>query len=218
MNGSESPMKTGSESACCAADARARPFPQAVAFTSAPAAESFLETVDEMRLRSTVAEALHGSVVAACVGPVTAGPLGQAGIPCVVPSRGRLGALIREIVQQVPARRGVPLRAAGRALDVRGQAVVVDGVLVPLPAASMTLLRALAAKAGRVVSRVDLLGLTGTTDEHALEVAVGRLRTSLGDPRIIRTVVKRGYRIDCEPVPAFPVRAVEVSGRHDLGA
>jgi uroporphyrinogen-III synthase len=32
-----------------------------------------------------------------------------------------------------------------------------------------------------------------------VEVAVGRLRTALGDPRIIQTVVKRGYRLAYEP-------------------
>ena len=32
-----------------------------------------------------------------------------------------------------------------------------------------------------------------------MEVAVGRLRTALGDPRIIQTVVKRGYRLAYEP-------------------
>ena len=32
-----------------------------------------------------------------------------------------------------------------------------------------------------------------------MEVAIGRLRTALGDPRIILTVVKRGYRIAYEP-------------------
>jgi uroporphyrinogen-III synthase len=32
-----------------------------------------------------------------------------------------------------------------------------------------------------------------------VEVAVGRLRAALGDPRIIQTVVKRGYRLAYEP-------------------
>jgi uroporphyrinogen-III synthase len=35
---------------------------------------------------------------------------------------------------------------------------------------------------------------------------VGRLRTALGDPRIIQTVVKRGYRLAYEP---------ERAGHHD---
>ena len=33
---------------------------------------------------------------------------------------------------------------------------------------------------------------------HAIEVAIGRLRTALGDPAIIQTVVKRGYRLAVE--------------------
>ncbi|HEY7046935.1 MAG TPA: winged helix-turn-helix domain-containing protein [Jatrophihabitantaceae bacterium] len=36
-------------------------------------------------------------------------------------------------------------------------------------------------------------------DEHAVEVAIGRLRTALGDARIVQTVVKRGYRLAYEP-------------------
>jgi uroporphyrinogen-III synthase len=152
-----------------------------------------------MSLYVAVVRALRDSVVAACVGPVTAAPLERAGVPCVIASRGRLGALVREIVEQVPKVRGMSLQTAGHTLEIRGHAVVVDETLIPLPAASMALLRVLAAKPGHVTTRADLLRLTGTTDEHALEVAVGRLRTSLGDPALIRTVVKRGYRLDCDP-------------------
>jgi uroporphyrinogen-III synthase len=84
---------------------------------------------------------------------------------------------------------------------VRGHAVVVDGQLAPLTSASMALLRELTARPGRVVSRADLLKITPGDGggEHAVEVAVGRLRAALGDPRIIQTVVKRGYRLAYEP-------------------
>ena len=174
----------------------------AVAFTSAPAAASFLQTAEEAGLTSQVVAALSSSVVAACVGPVTGGPLERIGVPVIVPPRARLGALVREIVEQIPLRRGQAVQAAGHALQVRGQAAVVDDVLVPLSASSMTLLRALTAKPGHVVSRPDLLKLTEASDEHAVEVAVGRLRTALGDPRLILTVVKRGYRLACEPTRA----------------
>jgi uroporphyrinogen-III synthase len=135
------------------------------------------------------------------VGPVTAGPLLDARIPVIQPARARLGALVREIVEQVPLRRGLRLPAAGHLLDVRGQAVAVDGRLVPLTSASMALLRELAARPGHVVSRSGLLKVTPGDGggEHAVEVAVGRLRTALGDPRIIQTVVKRGYRLAYEP-------------------
>ena len=173
----------------------------AVAFTSAPAAASFLRAADELGCGDAVRTALRGPVVPACVGPITAGPFQQADIPVIQPARSRLGALVREIVEQLPARRGTRLPAAGHTVDVRGHAVVVDDRLVPLSSASMTLLRALIGRPGHVVSRSELLKVTPGEggDEHAVEVAVGRLRTALGDPRIIQTVVKRGYRLAYEP-------------------
>ncbi len=173
----------------------------AVAFTSAPAAASFLHAADEQGCGSAVRAALRGPVVAACVGPVTAGPFRQEDIPVIQPARSRLGALARAIVEQVPGRCGRRLPAAGHTVEIRGQAAVVDGRLVPLSSASMALLREVSDKPGHVVSRSALLKITpgDSSDEHAVEVAVGRLRTALGDPRIIQTVVKRGYRLAYEP-------------------
>jgi len=173
----------------------------AVAFTSAPAAASFLRAADEQGRGSAVRTALRGPVVPACVGPVTAGPFQREDIPVIQPARARLGALVREIVEQVPVRRGRLLPVAGHTVEVRGQAVVVDDRLVPLSRASMTLLRGLIGRPGHVVSRSDLLKVTPGEggEEHAVEVAVARLRTALGDPRIIQTVVKRGYRLAYEP-------------------
>lgn len=65
----------------------------------------------------------------------------------------------------------------------------------------MTVLRKLIVRPGQVVSRRELLSLTpgDGNDEHAVEVAVGRLRAALGDPKIVLTVVKRGYRLAYEP-------------------
>ena len=74
----------------------------AVAFTSAPAAASFLRAAREQGRADSVHAALCGPVLAACVGPVTAGPLQREGIPVVQPARARLGALVREIVEQLP--------------------------------------------------------------------------------------------------------------------
>ena len=36
-------------------------------------------------------------------------------------------------------------------------------------------------------------------NEHAVEMAVTRLRTALGDARLVQTVVKRGYRLAYDP-------------------
>jgi uroporphyrinogen-III synthase len=173
----------------------------AVAFTSAPAAASFLQAAREEGCGEAVRTALRGPVVPACVGPVTAGPFSEEGIPVIQPDRSRLGALVREIVEQVPRRRGLLLPVAGHTMDVRGHAVVLDGKLIPLTGASMALLRELTTRPGHVVSRARLLKIAPGDGggEHAVEVAVGRLRAALGDPRIIQTVVKRGYRLAYEP-------------------
>jgi uroporphyrinogen-III synthase len=173
----------------------------AVAFTSAPAAASFLAAADGQGRGAAVRAALRGPVVAACVGPITAGPLQHQAIPVIQPDRARLGALVREIVKQLPLRCGQRLPVAGHQLEIRGHAAVVDDRLIALSSASITLLRELTSRPGHVVSRSGLLQATPgeSADEHAVEVAVGRLRTALGDPRIIQTVVKRGYRLAYEP-------------------
>jgi len=49
---------------------------------------------------------------------------------------------------------------------------------------------------GAVLSRSELSStLPGIPDDHAMEVALSRLRQSLVVPGIVATVFKRGYRI-----------------------
>jgi uroporphyrinogen-III synthase len=172
----------------------------AVAFTSAPAVTHVLQVADDAGQLEPLLTALRRDVLVVCVGPVAAGPFDRLGVPTSRPSRARLGALAREIVTNLPARSG-PFRASTHMLEVRGHAVVLDGVLRPLPPGPMSVLRQLARQPGRVVSRADLLAMLpgDSSDEHAVETTVGRLRTMLGDARIVRTVVKRGYRLACEP-------------------
>ena len=106
------------------------------------------------------------------------------------------------------------LPAAGHSLEVRGHAVVVDGASLPLSATSMALLRALTAKPGQVVSRAAARPLPGEGgDEHAVEVAIGRLRTALGDARCVQTVVKRGYRLAYDPEAAGECGPAKTPGR-----
>ena len=168
----------------------------AVAFTSAAATANFLTMAargNDIELRA----ALESDVLAACVGPVTAAPLTAQGIPVIQPERFRLGALVKEIAEELPRRRARTVIAAGRTIEIRGQAVVLDGTLIPIGGGGIALLRRLAEQPGRVISRADLMTALpgGGCDGHAVEVAIGRLRTSLDDPRIVETVVKRGYRL-----------------------
>jgi len=170
---------------------------QAVAFTSAPASLNFLRTADADGHGPAVREALRTDVVAACVGSVTAAPLEREGIPIVQPERFRLGALVREIVLQLPQRAGRTVPLAGGTLDIRGHGVVLDDRWIALPPVGMALLQALSVRPGQVLTRAELLdALPGDSrDEHAVEVAVARLRTLRGRPDVVRTVVKRGYRL-----------------------
>jgi uroporphyrinogen-III synthase len=174
----------------------------AVAFTSAPAVSHLVKVAESSGQLDALLTAFRRDVLAVCVGPVAAAPFDRLGVPTARPSRARLGALAREIVTSLPERCR-PVRASGHVLEVRGHAVVLDGELRPLPPGPMSVLRLLARQPGRVVSRADLLAtLPGdSSDEHAVETTVGRLRTVLGDARIVRTVVKRGYRLACEPSP-----------------
>ncbi|MFF0107913.1 uroporphyrinogen-III synthase [Streptomyces hirsutus] len=172
----------------------------AVTFTSAPAAASLLSRAGERGLLDEVLAALGHDVLSACVGPVTALPLQTRGIDTVQPERFRLGPLVQLLCRELPGRaRSLPV--AGHRVEIRGHAVVVDGELRPVPPAGMSLLRALARRPGWVVARADLLrALPGTgRDEHAVETAMARLRAALGAPRLIQTVVKRGYRLALDP-------------------
>ncbi|MGW2279541.1 uroporphyrinogen-III synthase [Streptomyces sp. NPDC001770] len=172
----------------------------AITFTSAPAAASFLDRARTRGMAPEVLGALHDDLLVACVGPVTALPLQARGIETVQPERFRLGPLVQLLCAQLPARsRTLPI--AGHQVTVRGHAALVDGALRPVPPAGMALLHALTRRPGWVVSRADLLrALPGTgTDEHAVETAMARLRSALGSPRLIQTVVKRGYRLALDP-------------------
>ncbi|MGV0714253.1 uroporphyrinogen-III synthase [Mycolicibacterium sp. XJ662] len=169
----------------------------AVTFTSAPAVAALLLRAADMGLEDPVLAALRGDVHAMCVGPVTARPLVRLGVPTSAPERMRLGALARHITDELPMLCTRTVRVAGHLLEIRGTCVLVDGEVKAVSPAGMAIVRALAHRPGTVVSRHDLLRvLPGSgTDTHAVETAVLRLRTALGDKNIVSTVVKRGYRL-----------------------
>jgi uroporphyrinogen-III synthase len=173
----------------------------ALTFTSAPAAASVLAMAERQGRGDALVEALRGPVLAVCVGSVTAGPLVGAGIPVVQPERPRIGALARTVATELPAR-ATRLRVGGCWLELRGQAVVVDGAVRGVPPAPMAVLRALSVQPGHVVTRPALIGVLRrhsgrevSVDAHAVETAIARLRSALGDSSLVQTVVKRGYRL-----------------------
>jgi uroporphyrinogen-III synthase len=167
----------------------------AVVFTSAPGAHAWLEVARTAGLLDgVVAACADAGLVAAAVGPVTAGPLRAVGIEPLVPERGRLGALVRSLVVHFGGDETAVDTPAGR-LQVRRSAAVLDGEVLPLSPSGLAVLRRLADDAGAVVPRGELLAALpgGSADPHAAEVAVARLREALGRKDMVRTVVKRGY-------------------------
>jgi len=165
----------------------------AVTFTSSAAVGSVLRAAGAQS--DAVLAAMRGPVLAACVSPHAAEPLRRRGIPVLAPARARISALVEALTAELP-RRTRTLTVAGAELALRGHAAVVDGILKPLPPAQMAILRSLAAAPGKVLPRSELLeSLPRGADEHAVEMAVARLRAALGGPAFIQTVVKRGYRL-----------------------
>jgi uroporphyrinogen-III synthase len=172
----------------------------AVTFTSAPAAASMLARATERGVRDGLVTALRGPVLVVCVGPVTAAPLESEDIPTAQPRRSRLGAMVRTLEAEAP-RLARTYPVAGHWLELRGHAALVNGELRAVPPAGMALLRSLARRPGRVVTRAELLRALpgGGDDEHAVETAMTRLRSALGEARLVQTVVKRGYRLALDP-------------------
>lgn len=89
------------------------------------------------------------------------------------------------------------MAVAGHRLQVFGDLVHLDDRTVRLSAAPAAVLEALVRRPGHVVARATLLAAlpSGTAaSEHAVEVAVARLRQRLG-PEVVQTSFKRGYRL-----------------------
>lgn len=173
----------------------------AVTFTSAPAVAALMDTAGAVGRREEVIAAMQADVVATCVGPVTAAAFEMWGVPTIHPDRSRLSAMVKLLETELPTRRdGTALEVGGHQLLLHGDVVLLDGVEVHLSPAPLAVLHALAVNPGHVVSRRELLGCLPTgqaSSEHAVEMAVARLRAAIGT-RLIQTVVKRGYRLVVE--------------------
>lgn len=171
----------------------------AVVFTSAPGAEAWLAAVEEAGHGPEVLDRMTtGQLVAAAVGPVTARPLVDRGVIPLQPDRGRLGALVRELVAYFERVDAVALATVAGTLVVRARVAVLDGRVLPLSPTGVHVLRLLAGAGGDVVTREQVLDVLpgDSRDPHAVEVAIGRLREAIGRRDLVRTVVKRGYRVE----------------------
>lgn len=174
----------------------------AVTFTSAPAVAALMEAAGSTGRRDEVISAFQADVVASCVGPVTAAAFEMWGVPTIQPERSRLAAMVKQLETELPSRStGQTIEVAGHVLLLHGDDVLLDGVEMKLSPAPFAILQALVVNPGHVVSRRELLAAlpSGTAgSEHAVEMAIARLRAALGT-RTVQTVVKRGYRLAVDP-------------------
>lgn len=168
-----------------------------VVHTSAAAAQALLDTASLSDRLPRLLVSLRGPrVLNACVGPAAAAPLYAVGLDPLLPAQPRLGVLVRVVVERLAHDRAPSLDTVFGPLVLRGGGVTLDGVAVPLGPGPRAVLASLMAARGEVVSRPELLAvLPGAEDAHTVEVTVNRLRRALGRPDLVRTVVRRGYRL-----------------------
>ncbi len=172
----------------------------AVTFTAAHAVTNFFTIADELGVTDEVLAAFAtGTTVAVVVGPVCADRVRSFGIEeAIEPVTPRLGAMVRAFAADFTDRRRA-LTLGGHTVTLQGRmARVGEGDPVLLSDREREVLAVLADRPGVVVSKAALLRRVweGETDEHVVEVTVGRLRQRLTVAGVgIETVVRRGYRL-----------------------
>ena len=113
-------------------------------------------------------------------------------------------ARIRAVVRRATGRAGPPVdvvRVGDLALDPGARRATLRGDALALTSYEFSLLYALASRAGRVLSREQIIGLAGGNPEESfdrsIDVHISRLRHKLGDnprqPRMLKTVRGVGY-------------------------
>ena len=172
----------------------------AVTFTSAHAVANFTTIAERLGVLDRVRAACGpGRVAVVCVGPVTAARARSVGLGGrVEPTQPRLGAMVARLASSFDDR-AVVLSLDHVSVRLQGNLVRVgDADPVSLTERERSVLEVLSERQGAVISKQALLQRVwqDDSDEHAVEVTVGRLRRRLGPAGgSIETVMRRGYRL-----------------------
>ena len=172
----------------------------AVTFTARPAVQHFVSIAQELDLFGRVQAAARTNTALLCVGERTATAVEDAGLHVAgFPERPLLGTMVMLLTEQLE-KRTTELQLLGHSVVLRGRELSVgDEPVQTLPFRERHLFELLASRPGVVFAKDRLLDRVwqgAAHDEHAVEVAVGRLRKRLGDAGSgIETVRRRGYRM-----------------------
>ncbi|MEM7272454.1 MAG: uroporphyrinogen-III synthase [Actinomycetota bacterium] len=170
-----------------------------VTFTARPAAENFTRVAVDLGLLGEVRAAFADDVEVVCIGHVCAeGAVDLCDEP-IIPERFRLGAMVMTITSTLAARNHTVM-IGGHEVALQGRMAWVEGSEpVMLTGRERQILQVLLQRGGAVMSKEQLLRSVWSgseSDEHVVEVTVGRLRRRLGPAGPgIETVIRRGYRV-----------------------
>jgi uroporphyrinogen-III synthase len=173
-----------------------------VILMSASCTENLIEQTIVDGTLDEVLNAAIEDILVACLGPLTAQPLIQRGVRPRLAARPDPQDLVSAMVAELP-RHAMHLVLGGKPVQIRGQALIVGEIVVPVQPGPVAVLRALARQPGRVLSPAEIRTRTpgwSDVDDHAIEMAVSRLRRcldggGLDGVSLVQTVVKRGYRL-----------------------
>ncbi|MGI5239374.1 uroporphyrinogen-III synthase [Dactylosporangium sp. CA-139066] len=171
----------------------------AIALTSPEATENLLEQAEADRRLPDLLNALCDDVTAVCLGPLTAAALLAQGVRPLIGPVGYTDDFVATLIAVLPAN-AVRVELGPHRVEIRGQAVIVDDQLIRVQPVPIAVLRTLARSPGRVMSCADIrrgMPTGAAVDDHAIEMAISRLRRALNGAQLIHTVIRRGYRLAC---------------------
>lgn len=189
--------------ACGLVQAVARHRVDALTFTARPAVQNFVSIARDLDLYEQVCEATQTTTTVFSVGERTAQAISEAGLgSSEYPDRPLLGTMVMCLTRRLESST-TELRLAGMSVTLRGRELCVAGTEPQLlTARERHLFSILASRPGAVFPKARLLAQVWrdeSSDEHVVEVTVGRLRRRLGEAGDgIETVRRRGYRM-CAP-------------------
>jgi len=169
----------------------------AVVFIAQEATAHVLDHATAEGTLNDLLNALRTDVVCAALSPLTARRLDEAGVAPMSGDAPFIEELADVVLRALPSQ-SLRLAPHGRELEIRGHAIVLDGRFIVIQPGPLAVLRVLARRAGRLVSMADLRAdVPGwhDMDDHAIEMAISRLRRALDGTDLVQTVMRRGYRL-----------------------